>query len=155
MIVTIPGLGTLTEDEFDWLASEPLDVQALGTRCRFIVDGFERSEAARLAASVQSFCALTAAGLRREAGDHVWAYYRDFAARYADEPRFPSISDAAQVWDFVTFGDEVWVIPEGAGSVKRCGWVVFLFSGVVWPRRGKAWGSGLGRSPTAIAAEGP
>jgi hypothetical protein len=47
MIVTIPCLGTLTEAEVDWLASEPLNVQALGTRCRFIVDGFERSEASR------------------------------------------------------------------------------------------------------------
>ena len=94
MIVTIPGLGTLTEEEFDWRASQPVDIQALGTRCRFIVDGFEPSEAASLAASVQSFCALTAAGLKREAGDHVWAYYRDLAARYVDEPGFPSISGA-------------------------------------------------------------
>ena len=126
MIVTVPGLGTLIEEEFDWLASEPLDVQALGSRCRFIVDGFEPSEAASLTASVQSFCALTAAGLKREAGDHVWAYYRDFAARYVDEPGFPSISGADQIWDFVTFGDEVWVKRDGSHwyvSVENeCAW---------------------------------
>ena len=47
--------------------------------------------------------------LKRAADGPVWAYYRDFAARYANEPGFPSIPSAEQVWDFVAFGDEVWV----------------------------------------------
>lgn len=46
------------------------------------------------------------------------------------------------------------VIPEGAGSVKRCVTVLFCFFVVVWARRGKASGSGLGRSPTAWRPKG-
>jgi hypothetical protein len=109
MTVTIPSLGTLVNVESDWLTSEPVDVPALGTHCRFIVDGFVPAETTSLSESAQAFCALSTDELRREAGDHVWAYYSDFAAHYGDEPRFPAIAGVDQVWDFVKFGAEVWV----------------------------------------------
>lgn len=110
MTVTIPGLGTVTNEESDWLVSEPVEVQPLGTRCRFIIDGFTASYESSLAASVESFRDLTQADLKRQAGPHVWAYYRDFATHYGTDPGFPSIPDASSVWDFVTFGNgEIWV----------------------------------------------
>lgn len=109
MTVTIPGLGKLINVEVDWLTSGRVDVPALGRRCTFLVDGFEPAETSQLSDCVQAFCGLSAVDLRRKAGDHVWAYYRDFADHYAHEPGFPVIAGIESVWDYVTFGAEIWV----------------------------------------------
>jgi hypothetical protein len=126
MTVTVPGLGTLTNEEFDWLVSEPLEVQALGSPCRFTIDGFDPSWSPRLAASVERFRSLSNEDLRRQAGDHVWAYYRDLAEHYGSEPGFPAIPGIEAVWDFVTLGNQVWVQRDEAhwylSIENECAW---------------------------------
>lgn len=104
MNFVIPGLGAVTHDG-DWLVTDPRPVPALGKQCRFSIDGFEPQRSSALVACVDAFCSLRTADLL-VASDDVFAYYQDVAAEVGDEPGFPGISAAGDVWDFVELGSE-------------------------------------------------
>ena len=124
MVTTIPGLGPVTQDG-DWLVSEPRYLPALDKQCRFLIDGYEPEESAGLVACVEAFTSLTKAELDA-AAEPVFAYYRDVEEEVGTEPGFPRISGPANVWNFVTFADDVWLERDGST------WFVVLENECAW-----------------------
>ncbi|USX55880.1 hypothetical protein [Lentzea sp. HUAS12] len=127
----IPGLGTLTADEYGSLVSAPVPVPVLGgITLPFHVDGYADDPAQQdFHAAVRAFLALDRTALEA-AADGVFDYYRHMGEVFGDElDDFPRIAGPADVWDHVTFArHQVTVSRDGGGepvyvSVEaECGW---------------------------------
>lgn len=71
------------------------------------VDGLEMwvsddSDLEGVAATIRNFVDADAS-LRESASPYVFAYYQDVGHEFGDEPGFPKIGSAKEVWDHVTF----------------------------------------------------
>ncbi|WP_439656399.1 DUF6985 domain-containing protein [Lentzea sp. HUAS TT2] len=101
----IPGLGTVTEDDYEGLASAPIPVPVLGgVPFVFHVEGYEDDEAqGDFHAAVRSFLALDHTALDA-AATGVFDYYRHMGEVFGDGlDDFPRIAGPSDVWDHVTF----------------------------------------------------
>lgn len=124
MTTTIPGLGPVNADG-DWLQTEPRPTPILGQDCSFLIDGYEPQHAASLVTSIETFCALDQSTLD-EVSEPVFDYYTDMAAEFDDEPDFPEIVDAEDVWDHVELTSEPLLRHDGAA------WYVVLENECDW-----------------------
>ena len=127
-----PGLGTLTEDDYDGLVSAPVHVPVLGGTLRFHVEGYQDDPAPHeFHAAVKTFLALDGTALEA-ASAGVFDYYRHMGEIFGDGlDDFPRIAGPDQVWDHVALtGHEVTVSRGGEGepvfvSVEaECAWEV-------------------------------
>lgn len=105
--VAIEGLGELAERD-GMLLSEPVRVDALGKAVRFEVDADESDVSEALVACVGSFLELAPDALDK-ASEAVFAYYEDTVALVEGEGAVTPVAGAHEVWDHVTWPDEVFV----------------------------------------------
>lgn len=111
--VAIEGLGELVERD-GMLLSEPVHVDALGKAVRIEVDAEESDVSDALVACVGSFLGL-APDVLDEASEAVFAYYEDTVAAGGAGDAVPEVAGAHEVWEHVTWPDEVFV-QESDGS---------------------------------------
>ena len=111
----MPGVGPLTlDDEWGWYRSAPVAAGALGGAVGQIVVPKEYVTAAdkeEVQGAVATFLTIDDHALR-EAGPHVFAYYRDTVRLVREqgwEVQLPEIAGPDRVWDYVTFGRELQV----------------------------------------------
>ena len=129
----IPGLGAVTEDDYEGLASAPIPVPVLGgAPFVFHVEGYEDDPAPEdFHEAIKAFLALTSSDLD-EAAVGVFQYYRHMGEVFGDGlDDFPRIAGPDDVWDHVTFkGHDIAVSRDGEGEPvyvsleAKCAWEV-------------------------------
>lgn len=127
----VPGLGSLSRDEFNSYTSGPIEIAALrGALCRFVFDDLDQDpQADDLFAVARRFLAMDAAALA-VAAPFVYQYYGDTVAEAevtGDAAALPSIGGPNEVWDHVVVGSEVRVVRDRDGTIYvdlewECDW---------------------------------
>lgn len=93
---------------FESRCDRPMALSVLGGHeCALVPEGYEDDEAPEdFHAAVEAFIASPHSALL-EAGEHVYAYYRDINAHYRPgDPEYLEIAAPAEVWQHVTLGFE-------------------------------------------------
>lgn len=129
--MNVPGVGSLSRDDFGSYTSAPIDFPSLrGAVRRFVFDDLDQEpEAQDLFAVARRFLQLDAGALAA-ATPFVYQYYRDTVAEAdvtGDATALPSIADPDEVWDHVVVGPGVRVVRDRDGTIYvdvecECDW---------------------------------
>ncbi|MGW6444376.1 DUF6985 domain-containing protein [Lentzea sp. NPDC055074] len=127
----IPGLGPVTEDDYEGLASAPIPIPALGgIPLKFHVEGYPEDQAPQdFHAAIQTFLALDHRALEA-AAPAVFDYYQHMYEVFGEGlDDFPRITSPAHVWNHVTFDRHDVLVQRDNGSVyisleAECEWEV-------------------------------
>ncbi|MFD9700539.1 DUF6985 domain-containing protein [Lentzea sp. NPDC059081] len=115
----IPGLGPVTESDYETLVSAPVPVPLFGNApVPFALDGYEDDDAPEdFHAAIRTFLSLDRTTLTA-AAPQAFAYYREIFEAFGEGlDDFPLIEEPEDVWDHVTFDrHEVTVQRNGEGT---------------------------------------
>lgn len=117
-------LGSLTRNEHidEWLQSEFVQVDALGGhRFRFVFDESVLAEGDLDFSKAIENALRPGLNLLARAETHVFRYFQDTMRLLADEAPDLSITNAADVWRHVDFGDNIHVHREGGDQFVEAG----------------------------------
>jgi hypothetical protein len=117
--VEVPGLGPVTESDYETLVSAPVPVPLFGgASLPFFLEGYEDDEAPEdFHAAIRTFLSLDVSTLTA-AAPAAFAYYQEMLEAFGEGlDDFPRIAGPEEVWDHVTFDrHEVTVQRNGEGT---------------------------------------
>ncbi|HEX7303625.1 DUF6985 domain-containing protein [Lentzea sp.] len=127
----VPGLGPVTESDYETLVSAPVPVPLFGgAALPFSLEGYEDDDAPEdYHAAIRAFLALDRTALTA-AAPAAFAYYRETYEAFGEGlDDFPRIDGPDEVWDHVTFDRHVVsVLRDGEGTLVHisveceCSW---------------------------------
>src|SRR6185436_17018094 len=101
-------IGKGTRDEFSCLVSEPIVIQELEKKCRFVLDGYEDDDdKVAFLSAARTFLSLTAGALRA-ASSEIHRYYVDCNSVWEpDDLDYLAIAEPEGVWSHIQAGTDV------------------------------------------------